>query len=83
MGRGLAGEVASGMRKPLVASGGGFEASSVKLVGDGGSAGSRRTQTRVTWGWGVLQKVRHGGAKVCAAAERRRTVSRSLEWPTG
>ena len=26
------------MRKPLVASGGGFEASSVKLVGDGGSA---------------------------------------------
>ena len=26
-----------GMRKPLVASGGGFEASSVKLVGDGGS----------------------------------------------
>ena len=27
-----------GMRKPLVALGGGFEASSVKLVGDGGSA---------------------------------------------
>ena len=38
MGRGLAGEVASGMRKPLVASGGGFEAPSVKPVGDGGSA---------------------------------------------
>ena len=38
MGCGLAGEVASGMRKPLVASGGGFEASSVKPVGDGGSA---------------------------------------------
>ena len=38
LGRGLAGEVASGMRKPLVASGGGFEASSVKPVGEGGSA---------------------------------------------
>jgi hypothetical protein len=31
-------ESRGGMRKPLVASGGGFEASSVKLVGDGGSA---------------------------------------------
>jgi len=103
LGRGLAGEVASGMRKPLVASGGGFEAPSVKPVGDGGSAaqglpargvkatlgagcGAKRVLVRVRGqgepkpgsrgGWGGLQKARHGGAKSCAAAERRRTVSR-------
>ena len=58
------------MIKPLVASGGGFEASSVKLVGDGGSAaqgspeqavrglqGATATKTsakRVTENWVVL-----------------------------
>ena len=35
------------------------------------------------WGRVVLQRVRHGGAKACTAAEHRRMVSWSLEWPTG
>jgi hypothetical protein len=68
LGRGFAGEVASGMRKPLVASGGGFEAPSVKPVGDGGSAaqglparGVKATLGAGCGAKGVLVRVRGQG----------------------